>query len=94
MRKSCGFDILNFLLHFLKLGRLYPNVFPVPAADSWRNTSSNCLEHILGRIYVGRAISVVACEILAKFYGVATNVTKVNRFSTTLQEQEAIKTFK
>lgn len=86
MRKSYGFDILNFPLHFLKLGRLYPNVFPVPAANSWRNACSDCLEHVLGRIYIGRAISVISCEILAEFHGVATNVTKVNRFSTALQE--------
>jgi hypothetical protein len=36
----------------------------------------------------------MAGEILAEFLRVATNVTKVNRFSTTFQEQKAIETFK
>lgn len=89
-RDAFFFHADNVLLDLFEFLRLFPNVGPIPVANAGSLTSTNGIQHPLGRVQVRRAVGATASKVVDEGRGVLANVTKVDTLAATLEEKQAV----
>ena len=83
-------DLFDLCQHLLVLGRVKPVVLPVAVTNAGREAGSYGIEHELGRVDVGRAERAVTGEVVAEDVAVGADVTEVDGFAATLEQEELV----
>lgn len=78
----------DLLLDLGELRRIEPDVGPVALSNRFARAGSNRLEHVLGRVGGGRAVSTVLGEVSTEDMRVFSDVSKVD-----LRVQEVSKVY-
>lgn len=77
-------------LDLLKLRRVPPLLSPISSTHSLSGTSTDGLEHELGRVGVGRAGRSVSLQILGQDVRVLSDVSEVDALSPSLEKKESV----
>ncbi|PMB69223.1 hypothetical protein BM221_003861 [Beauveria bassiana] len=83
-----GDDGVELGRHLVVLGRLEPDLAPVAAVDAVARDDVN---HVLGRVGVGRAGAAVAAKVVLDGLAVLANVAKVDGLAAAREQQQAVK---
>jgi hypothetical protein len=92
--KSATLNLVNLIPYSLKLWTIVPDIRPIAISDARSDTSTNSVEHELGRVNVGRALCAMSREVAAQDVCVCTDVAEVNCVSAALEKEKTIETFK
>lgn len=87
LSQSVLLENLDLLNDRLELGRVLPLLMPV-STNSFLRSSSNGLQHELGRVGISGNLGTVSLEVLNEDRTVFTDVAKVDGLATTLNGQQ------
>lgn len=77
----------DLVLDLLELFGFLPKVSPVAISDSLSCSCSDCLQHVLRHVDIGRALGSSLYKVVTDEGAVRTDVTEVDGLAATLQEE-------
>lgn len=86
-------DLTNVALDLSEFLRISPYISPIAVTNARSGTSTDGIEHPLGRVGIRRAVSTVAMEVVKENMGVFADVTEVNTLATPLEKEQSVEVF-